>query len=243
MSSRYKDEREAYQGKRIEELKDSKASNERIRFFEELIIFNELIKALVKWKKKTNKQTERDILKDLSFVPVMKCLYVNSLISVNLKRKHRKNSLFNIYNYEAFPKGPLNKDSYYFMDKLPEYTIQKDENIEYLSPRYSEESSAQPNFSDLINQLSNQIGISLNNNEQSLVQSNLTRYSIMLNKAVRELKKASSFPEFRERERLIDLTHMNLWKEGMEKYDSEMNTSRRKELIDEACFFRWRIGL
>lgn len=235
--SRYKEERDAYQKKRIEYLNGN--DNEIIRFFEKLLIFNDLIKALVKWKKEIFHQVEEKILEDLSFVPVMKCLYIDCLLSVDVKNTTNKSSLFDVFDFDAFSKGGVNKDCYYFMDKLPEYTIRIKENegLEYLSKR-----DPSDNNNDNIDLLSSLIGIVLTSSDKVMIKNKMNQYRIMLDNSIEVLKGATSFPGFREREKLIGLTHMKIWEDAMNNDSSEMDTTYRKELLDEAVFLRWRIG-
>ena len=104
-----KEEKNAYQEKRIKELKANN-DGDKCRFFEKLLIFNELIKALVKWKNEKYHQTEEKVLEDLSFVPVMKCLYITCLLSVNIKNDNNS-SLFDIFSdFYAFPRGGVDMD-------------------------------------------------------------------------------------------------------------------------------------
>lgn len=239
--SRYKEERDAYQKKRIEYLEYSN-DNEKIRFFEKLLIFNDLIKALVKWKKEIFHQVEEKILEDLSFVPVMKCLYIDCLLSVDVKNTTNKSSLFDVFDFDAFSKGGVNKDCYYFMDKLPEYTIQikEKEGLEYLSKRNPNDNG--DNSNDNIELLSSLIRIGLTSSDKVMIKNKMNQYRIMLDNSIEVLKGATNFPGFREREKLIGLTHMKIWEDAMDNDSSEMDTTYRKELLDEAVFLRWRIG-
>lgn len=231
--NRYKEERIAYQEKRTEELQNTK-SDEKITFFTRLLIFNHLIKELVRWKKEVFNQAEEITLKSLSFVPIMKCLYINCLLSVNIKQTEDTSSLFIIFDFDAFPKGGLNKDCYYFMDKLPDYTIRDNGGLEYLSKRQS-------NSNNSIETLSSLIKVELTDKDKEQIKDKTLEYKTILEETINDLKKATCFPEFKEKEKLIDLTHMKIWNDAF-KDSAKMNTEHGKDLIEEALFLRWRIG-
>ena len=129
--SAYSDLRNEYQKRRIDNVNKSDA--EKSKLILKMLLFNKLIEELVKWKEEKNRQTELEVLKDLSFVPLMKCLYIVCLLTVE---ENSEESLFDLFDkFVAYPKGPVDEDCYYFMDKLPEYTIRDYEGLEYLSKR------------------------------------------------------------------------------------------------------------
>lgn len=160
------------------------------RFNNKLLVFNHIISKLVEWKNETKSQTEKEVLKDLSFVPLMKCLYSTCLLSVNMQDKQ---SLFDLFdNFRAYPKGPVEEDCYYNMNKLPDYQIGTDvSGKDTLVPR---QESSLTYSSD----------------------SDTEEYFKMADKAILDLKKATKFPEFSDRNNLVELTHMTLWKDAYE---------------------------
>ena len=237
-----KEEKDAYQEKRIEELKANK-DGDKCRFFEKLLIFNELIKALVEWKNKKYNQTEEKVLEDLSFVPVMKCLYITCLLSIDIKDSNNKSSLFDIFrDFYAFPRGGVDMDCYYFMDRLPEYTIEytiaDKDGSDKLSKRRNSNSSNN-NLAALTSQINT---VPLTETEQNKIVNDKDRYSKMLNDAIEVLKNASSFPGFKEKGRLSELTHMNIWRNAWNSGSPKMTTVYNKDLLEEAIFLRWCIG-
>ena len=232
-----KEEKNAYQEKRIKELKANN-DGDKCRFFEKLLIFNELIKALVKWKNEKYHQTEEKVLEDLSFVPVMKCLYITCLLSVNIKNDNNS-SLFDIFSdFYAFPRGGVDMDCYYFMDKLPEYTIADKDGSDRLSKR-RDSNSSNNNLAALTSQINT---VPLTETEQNKIVNDKGRYSDMLNDAIEVLKNASSFPGFKEKGRLSELTHMNIWRNAWNSGSPKMTTVYGKDLLEEAIFLRWCIG-
>ena len=235
--SAYSDLRNEYQKRRIDNVNKSDA--EKSKLIPKMLLFNKLIEELVKWKEQKNRQTELEVLKDLSFVPLMKCLYIVCLLTVE---ENSEESLFDLFDkFVAYPKGPVDEDCYYFMDKLPEYTIRDYEGLEYLSKRQPLNNISV--IDSLIDSISEFIDVDLNANEKTTIKINWTKYSPMINYTVESLKNASCFPGFRERERLIDLTHMKLWKDAIIDIEPKMKTEHSKDLIEEACFLKWRIAL
>lgn len=229
----YSEQREKYQRYRLNNLNDT----EKSELIKKMLLFNQLIKLLVKWKKEKNHQTEQEVLKDLSFVPVIKCLYIVCLLSV---REERDKSLFDIFDFEAFPKGGVNKDCYYFMDQLPNYTIRENNGVEELTFR---DSSNLKDLSSYIETLEKRLGFDIKQNKKEAIIKEYDTYYQMLEDAVNDLKKASNFPGFRERERLIELTHMKIWKDAFYQQDSPtMDTKNKKDILDEAMFLRWNIA-
>ena len=159
------------------------------RFKNKLFVFDYIITQLVEWKAKGNR-TVKDVLKDLSFVPLMKCHYSLCLLSVRMQEKE---SLFDLFdNFRAYPKGPVEEDCYYNMNKLPNYQMGKDElGKSVLVPRQEKN----PLYSS---------------------DEDVEKYIQMVNRAMSILKGAKNFPEFSDRNNLIDLTHMNLWRDAFE---------------------------
>lgn len=96
----------------------------KIKLDEKLLVFNELIKGLVEWKTKENGQKEEEVLKDLSYVPLMKCLYFVCLLSVH---KNKDKSLFNLFdNFLAYEKGAVEIDCYKRINELLDYYENKE---------------------------------------------------------------------------------------------------------------------
>ena len=243
----YSEQRNNYQSRFIENVNDVNAYKELIL---KMLLFNELIKELVKWKMEKNGQTEQEVLKDLSFVPLMKCLYIVCLLTVDTENNSNNNeSLFEPFNgFIAYSKGPVNEDCYFFMDKLPDYTIEVNKDgVEELTRKHSYRKTLSLRIDSLVNEINKDMAGSINNNIDLI--SDYNKYEKMLDKAIDVLKGASFFPGFRERERLIDLTHMRVWKDAYydEKQGShEMNTSmdrNKMKLLEEAMFLKWNIAV
>lgn len=70
----------------------------------------------------------------------------------------------------------------------------------------------------------------------------LEEFLAMLDEAIEELKSAKYFPGFREREKLVALSHLSLWDEAKNKEDLRFDTSDKDKLLDEAKWFRLYIG-
>lgn len=70
----------------------------------------------------------------------------------------------------------------------------------------------------------------------------LEQYLDMLDEAIEELKNAKHFPGFRERDKLVGLSHLALWDEAIKKDDLKFELSDKEKLLDEAKWFRLYIG-
>lgn len=101
-----------------------KISSAKIKLEEKLLVFNELINGLVKWKTDENGQKKDEVLKDLSYVPLMKCLYFVCLLSVH---KSKDKSLFDLFdNFIAYPRGAVEIDCYKNINELLDYDDNKE---------------------------------------------------------------------------------------------------------------------
>lgn len=243
--SNYSDQREEYQKQKNANVNAN--DTEIIKLILKMLVFNELIEKLVDWKKQENRQTESEVLKDLSFVPLMKCLYIVCLLS--LKENENTPSLFDLFDqFIAYPKGPVDEDCYFYMDQLPEYTIRNNDGIEELAKKFSYRKDLSSRIDSLERTISskNMSGtIDIDKDNQTILKQLMEgyeKYNSMLDTAVDIMKNASFFPGFREKGRLIDLTHMKVWEEAYSRQGShEMDLDKRK-LLEEAMFLKWNIA-
>lgn len=241
----YSDLRNEYQKRRIYYV--NKDGIEKSRLILKMLLFNKLIEELVKWKEEKNRQTEQEVLKDLSFVPLMKCLYIVCLLTVE---ENSEESLFDLFDkFIAYPKGPVDEDCYFFMDQLPDYTIWNNDGVEELTKKLSNRMDLSSRIDFLNKKISDKdkmkIVSGIEEIDKSLLISEYKKYIGILDKAVGILKNASFFPGFREKERLIDLTHMKVWEDAYFQQGSHiMDTSigNKRRLLDEAIFLKWNIA-
>lgn len=237
----YSEQRKEYQRYRKYDVNTS--SKEKSNLILKMLLFNELIRKLVEWKEEKN-QTEQEVLKDLSFVPLMKCLYIVCLLTVD---GNSDKSLFDLFDkFVAYPKGPVDEDCYFFMDKLPDYTIWNNDGIEELSRKLSYRKNLFSRIEFLEREISGKPMESIDiEQDKTILFDEYRKYNGMLDEAIYILRNASFFPGFREKDRLIDLTHMRVWKKAYDEIGShKMNTSRdnKRELLDEAMFLKWSIA-
>ena len=82
---------------------------------------------------------------------------------------------------------------------------------------------------------------SFSDKEKKEEKEKLEKYLKMLDDAIDELKGAKKFPGFRERDRLVGLSHLALWDEARQESDLRFDLDPEK-LLDEAKWFRLYIG-
>jgi uncharacterized phage-associated protein len=241
----YSDLRNEYQKRCIDNVNKSDA--EKSKLILKMLLFNKLIEELVKWKKEKNRQTEQEVLKDLSFVPLMKCLYIVCLLTVE---ENSEKSLFDLFDkFVAYPKGPVDEDCYFFMDQLPDYTIWNNDGVEELNRKPSNNMNLSSRIDFINREISNknkmEVVSGIEEIDKSLLINEYEQYNEILDKAIGILKNASFFPGFREKERLIDLTHMKVWEDAYFQQGSHImdtSTDNKKRLLDEAMFLKWNIA-
>lgn len=237
----YSDLRNEYQKRRIDKV--NKSGDEKSKLILKMLLFNTLIEKLVKWKEEKNRQTEQEVLKDLSFVPLMKCLYIVCLLTI---KEDSKESLFDLFDkFVAYPKGPVDEDCYFFMDQLPDYTIWNNDGVEELTRKQSNRLDLSSRIDFLNRKISNIMVYHIEEIDKTLLINKYEAYNEMLDKAIDILKGALSFPGFREKERLVDLTHMKVWEDAYYQQGSHtMDTSivNRSMLLEEAMVLKWNIA-
>ena len=176
-----------------------------------LIVFDYIISKLVEWKCKTKGQTKKEVLENLSFIPLMKCHYSICLLSVSMQDKK---SLFDLFdNFRAYPRGPVEEDCYLYMNELPNYKIETDDHGKTTLVQKQVKMVEQPN----------------------------NTYIKMVNSAIDELKTSPNFPEFSDKDKFSELCNMSLWKNAYETHDGKciMQTKNNFENVRmEARSFR-----
>lgn len=198
--SKYDEQKKEYQQKHP-------GFEDNTKHIQKLVVFNELIKQLVKWKEETEGQREEDVLKDLSFVPLMKCLYFVCLLSIH-KTSQKENTLFNLFDFTAYPKGWVDEECYYSINDLEDYYIETDvAGKEYIAKREQKKLYYDGDNFDFF------IG-------------NLAFYIKDLKSAIKDLTDALFFPSFRNREGLVELSHDELWEKA---YYSESDGNGKME--------------
>ena len=177
---------------------------------QKLFVFDELIGELIAWKTEKNRQTDADVLKDLSFIPLMKCLYIVCLLSVH---KDKNGSLFDVFNnYAAYRYGPVDEDCYYHIDDLPHYKMDYENGI------ITKRTASAPTL----------LGIPVTG-----IAASVAAASAQLTNAVNDLKGALYFPGFKDKYGLVELTHRDLW-EAAKEAGSPLNTGNMELLLKEA---------
>lgn len=193
---------------------------EKRKLVEKLLVFDELIGLLIEWKKAINGQTEEEILKDLSFIPLMKCLYIVCLLSVHKNKP--KNSLFNVFdNYVPYENGPVDEDCYYHINDLPHYAI--DINKGVIIKRDCDNTAS----------FVKRFGISEIDISSIINKIDTDGIKDMLIGAVNDLRRALYFPGFKDKYSLVNLTHRDLWEEANNE-NKPLNTSNWDALLKEA---------
>lgn len=209
--SKYEEQREEYKKR-----KQQDGNNDPKRYVQKLGVFNELIKQLVNWKTEKEGQREEDVLKDLSFIPLMKCLYFVCLLSIHNTSKIA-DTLFNLFDFTAYPNGWVDEDCYYSIDDLKDYHIDTNEDgKEYITKR--------------------ECGL----NEIDVPD--ISMYEKELEDAVNDLKEALFFPSFRNRESLIALSHDELWEKAYSETNGKLDTSDWNKVYEMAKYFRMSIA-
>ena len=192
--SKYTEERDKYQNDVRHLYDDSKMK----KLVEKLLVFDKLIDLLVQWKIENNEQKEEEVLKDLTFIPLMKCLYIVCLLSVH---KTKQETLFEVFDkFMAYQYGPVDEDCYYSIDELPHYQINDNEVIT------KREGDGEQLFIDKFELTKAFYSSTLNKLNTNIFK--------MLEEAVTDLKNALYFPSFKEKDNLIDLTHRELWEKA-----------------------------
>lgn len=211
--STYEEKREEYKKrKQLDEINDIQ------RHSLKLVVFNELIQQLVKWKEETEGQREDDILKDLSFIPLMKCLYFVCLLSIHNTLK-KSDTLFDLFDFTAYQNGWVDEDCYYSIDELKDYHIVTNEDgKKYIAKR----------------------GQSLD--EFIEKSTTLVKYENELKNAIKDLKEALFFPSFRNREGLIELSHDELWEKAYAEPNGRIDISDWEKVLEMAKNFRMSVA-
>lgn len=195
----------------------------RIKHIQKLVVFNGLIKQLVKWKEETEGQREDDILKDLSFIPLMKCLYFVCLLSIHETSK-KVDTLFDLFDFTAYPKGWVDEECYYSINELEDYHIKTDvDGKEYIAKREEK-------------------ALYLDDGSNNLYIGNIPLYIQELGKAVKDLKEALFLPGFKDREGLVELSHDELWENAYSKPNSRMDISNWEKVFEMAKNFRMSVA-
>lgn len=216
--SRYEEQK-----KEFEQKHPLNGIDARTKHIQKLVIFNGLIKQLVKWKEETEGQREDDILKDLSFIPLMKCLYFVCLLSIH-KTSKKADTLFNLFDFTAYPKGWVDEECYYSINELEDYHIKTDvDGKEYIAKR-------------------EQKVLYLDDGGKDLYIGNIFLYINELNVAIKDLKEALFFPSFRNREGLVELSHDELWENAYSKPNGRMNTDEWDRVYEIAKIFRMSVA-
>lgn len=204
-----------------------------------LIVYDYMIGKITKWQSQ-NEKDENLILSKLTSTALMKYQFIINVLSVG---KNSRNSLFDLYgNYQAFPHGPVEIDTYYSRNILVRYDMgyDKDNNRSFLQ-KCNEFRIEQKLLFDIKEDESA--------SDAELVLQRLIRdYGLddfikMVDNSVSLLKEADVFLDYRDVDKLIDITHKDLWWDANFSRDKQLNLSDYNLLLKEKESISLAIGL
>ncbi len=169
-----------------------------------LILFDYMVEKLVEGQK--SKSPSLDLtahLQRFNLVRYMKLLYFVCLQSVKYNSQV-EDTLFDVFdNFIALPKGPVEADVYSNRSILPRYVF----NGVYLEKSGQDKRILEISYPTIAGQNLDETKMM----EVLIKDQKLERYCKMIDQAVEELLlKEDSFP-FEDTDKLIDLSHMNMW--------------------------------
>lgn len=214
-----------------------------------LLAFDYTIGKLVEWDCEESGRDERASLKNFSNVRLMKSLYSVCAASIQFYDSEGK-TLFDLFdNFVAYPRGPVEVDAYGNLSSLLRYSMfyDKDENDAYLMPsNYREEFDII--YSDIKKEGLTEDDFQKNPSQalNILIQKEeKLRFVIpMIDKSIALLRSARGFPPFDDRDKLIDITHLDLWYEAFySNIDKKLDTQNKSKLNHEFQQFSQKIGL
>lgn len=206
-------------------------------------VFDYTLHQLVEWDMAEYGRTKSESLANFSNVRLMKCIYGISLLSVGHPNVDNK-TLFDIFDhFLAFPRGPVEIEAYSNFSLLIRFGLHYDaeNNKSYLIPNSEYKNEFTVTYPRL------QADKFAKNPEQAiqdLIEAEDCEWAMQqVDKSIDELKTAACFP-FDDRDKLVEITHMELWKEAFyNEINKKMDTNNMTKLNRELTLFKERIGL
>lgn len=202
-----------------------------------LLIYDYLIGKLVDWDSEVQSCTKARSLYNLTNVKLMKCLYAVCLLSVKGKERI-EDTLFGLFDYFlAYPKGPVEFETYNNKSVLLRYELGYEEASKRL---YLQECENFRLEQIIMFQLPNDGSVKPTDETLlSVIQKNrLEEYMKMVDQSLEILKKAKDFPKLNEVDALVELCHLNLWQEAYYSVNKRVDTrniAKLKAECEELC--------
>lgn len=209
-----------------------------------LLAFDYTIGELVKWDSEVNGHTEKESLQMFSNVRLMKCLYSICAVSVAFYEESNV-SLFDLFdNFLAYPRGPVEVDTYINLSSLIRYKMYHDsqKNDSYLVPNEDFQDEFLITYGKL-NRTHFEKDKTAALMEIIEHEKQLCVMIPLINKAINLLKQATKFPNFNDIDSLVEITHLDLWKEACARKDKKLETDNVLKIKHELELFKERIGL
>lgn len=208
-----------------------------------LIVYDYLIGKIVQRERELSQDSEDDVLFKITSTALMKYLYIVNVLSVS---KESKSSLFDLFdNYKAFPHGPVEVDTYYNRNILVNYEMGYDihnkRSFLRKCTRFTNEQillfglESEPDSTTTLNEK--------NRLDKLIEEYNLSSYKDMVDRVFTLLEKATTFPRYNEVERLIDVTHQDLWNAANYSIDNRLILTNHDLLVKEKKKISDAIGL
>lgn len=200
-----------------------------------LLVYDCLIDELVKWDSEEMSCSKERSLCSLTNVKLMKCLYAACVMSVGDK-KNVDDTLFGLFdNFLAYPKGPVEFDTYNNRAILFRYEMGLDKERVCLQEckKFRLEQRVMFNLPD------DQPILPDEQNWLTEIEKNgLVDCKNMLIESINVLKHAPGFPDLRDEQALVEITHNNLWQEAYYSYNKQLDTRNMAKLQEEYNRFR-----
>lgn len=203
------------------------------------IVYDYMIGKIAKWQSQSG--TDEDlILSKLTSTALMKYQFIINVLSVN---PDSRISLFDLYgNYQAFPHGPVEIDTYYNRNILVRYDMGYDKDNDRSFLRTCKEFRTEQKL--LFDLKDNETALKSEEVMQRLIRENkLEEFVKMVDKSISLLKNANVFLDYRDVDKLIDITHNDLWREASFSMDKQLNLSNHNLLLREKESICRAIGL
>lgn len=203
------------------------------------IVYDYMIGKIAKWQSQSGADEDL-ILSKLTSTALMKYQFIINVLSVSTDSR---NSLFDLYgNYQAFPHGPVEIDTYYNRNILVRYDMGYDRDNDRSFLRTCKEFRTEQKL--LFDLKENETALESEEVMQRLIRENrLEKFVEMVDKSISLLKEASVFLDYRDVDKLIDITHNDLWREASFSMDKQLNLSNHNLLLREKESICRAIGL
>lgn len=203
------------------------------------IVYDYMIGKIAKWQSQS-RIDEGIVLSKLTSTALMKYQFIINVLSVS---EDSRSSLFDLYgNYQAFPHGPVEIDTYYNRNILVRYDMGYDKDNDRSFLRTCKEFRTEQKL--LFDLKENETAFESEEIMQRLIRENgLEIFVEMVDKSISMLKEAKVFLDYRDVDKLIEVTHNGLWREAIYSMDKQLNLSDHNLLLREKQAICNAIGL